>query len=145
MTNPRPNIEVANIWIGYIFAKLYENFPVPYDFTISEIVQETKEKPNLDEYQLVLFGTSLVNWLREEKFIRGEDPPLGPDFLIDFATLTERGLRVLNAVPESLHEKRKVGEQLVDASKRIGEDTVKKSVGELVGQILGGIIKGVTS
>jgi hypothetical protein len=141
----RANPEIANIWIGYIFAKLYESFPVPYDFTVSEIVRETKETPNLNEYELALFGSSLIDWLQKEGFIRGEAPPLGPDFLIDFATLTERGFRILNAVPQNLKEKKKVGQRLVEASKDIGQDAVKKTVGDLVGQVFGGIIKGVAS
>jgi hypothetical protein len=139
----KTNIEVANIWIGYVFAKLYENFPMPFDVKVEDIVEATQEKPangSVDE-----FGLQLMIWLRDEGYIRGEDAPLGFSSLMDFTVLSERGLHVLNAVPPHLQHKKKIGEQLMEASKDLGKEGVKKVVGDLVGFAIGGMIKSVST
>ena len=139
MTNQRTNIEVANIWIGYVFAKLYESFPIPYDFKLSEILDETGEVPTIGESGE--FGLQLLMWLRDEGYVRGQDGTLELESLMDFTVLTERGLTALNAVPDKLAQKKKIGEQLVDASKDLGKEGIKKGVMDLIGQVIGGVIK----
>ena len=136
----RKNTEIANIWIGYIFAKLYESFPMPYDLLLEEITESTRELPNVDPGEFLFY---LGRWLEDEGYIRAGQGALGEEG-IDEGVLTEKGLRVLNAMPDSLSPGTKLGDRLVEASKDIGQEAVKNSVGEWIGQVIGGVIKSVS-
>jgi len=76
-----------------------------------------------------------LKWLSEEGYIRS--PKFQPDAEV---RLTQKGLTVLNAIPEGLSAT--VGSSLVKASSEPAQNW--SGIGDLVGGIIGGFTKSVS-
>ena len=140
------NIQEFNVIAGLIFAQLYRLFPVRIDSIDRGVIAEAIGVPvGVDHSVFPLssgrpFGEvldSTIRWLAEENFINFFGPRPG-----DRATLTAKGLTVLNAVPDGLKET--AGTQIAKAADR-GYRFRLTPMGDLVGGIIGGITKSLTS
>ena len=71
-----------------------------------------------------------AQWLIRAGYIHGE---VSPYTHVSDAVLTAKGLEVLNAIPKSLVAGPSLGEQLAEAAKEGGKETVKGLVNEALG------------
>ncbi|MFS8038442.1 hypothetical protein ACI7BZ_16060 [Xanthobacter sp. AM11] len=122
------NAEIADKWIIFTFARLYESFPVRVDISVEEIQNEIGGPPF---GSVNVFAADLASWLIEEKYIRSGTPYSDEVFLAE-AVLTERALAALKKVPSAMSEKRSLGERLKDLSLDIGKSVAKKEAGEWI-------------
>jgi hypothetical protein len=103
------NVQRFNSIVARVFELLYEEFPDPihigpdhFDFTAE---QDWRDQG----YTTVL---STVRWLSEEDYIRLDGYSNG---LCLGVRLSQKGLTVLNATPDSLHSGETVGGKIKDA------------------------------
>jgi hypothetical protein len=137
------NQERANVLIGAVFAQLLPAWPMHVHLgvrRISQIAFDSREQKDL------LTALSLVQWLSDEGYIRFKS--IG-DAVFHQSILTEKGLRVLNSVPDGITSKESFGEQLEkaaeDMGKDVAKDSAKKVIADLVGEMIGGVIKSMSS
>jgi len=132
------NIDVFNENVGKIFADLYNSFPVPKeihprDFVGIGIAVESEstfefssqEKPKSSE--ILFFST--VQWLIREGYISATEL-LPTQVYFRTVVLTQKGLMVLNAVPDSLANKQSLGDRLVSSAKSGAIDLLKSAAKE---------------
>lgn len=151
----KSNIDFFNEIVGHLFDNLYKSFPVPVDINDEiyalalgcEIIDSTpadwpKEAGRILNFSDLNDGLPLrtllfssLTWLREEGFIIAQG-----DSAILKVRLTARALTVLNAAPSSLEPK--LASKLADAVKGSAVEAGRSILGEVVGQIVGGVAKG---
>ncbi|QCU90655.1 hypothetical protein [Thiomicrorhabdus sediminis] len=100
---------------GVLFAKLYENFPVPIK------TADIEEFDNPEEYK---FRMHSFRWLKENGLIEGN---LVSDGSMNNVRATLKGLTILKVTPESLNQKKSVGEALMDAAKIKAPDLIAEA------------------
>lgn len=144
-------IDHFNTMVGHIFAQLYESFPVPRDIdevAIADAMGVPKRKRagaftelydfgNLesgDPFGALLLPTLI--WLRDEGFIRAE----GRDYPASDIILTSKALVAMNATPAGLDKP--LGARLSDAAKDGGKAVGNAAMTEIVGQVLGSVVRG---
>jgi len=128
--------ERANIIAGAIFAVLLENWPKDASLIPEKILTPIIEKPTSDDVNVF---RGLVNWLRDEGYIRYKSANMSGAFAL--VVLSEKGLRTLNAIPVGISGTKTFGEKIVEASKDVSKESAKKAIADLVGQMIGGVIK----
>jgi hypothetical protein len=137
------NISAFNELTGWVFASLYQSHPrgtrlsfsnVPH--SIAERISEISGSPR----ETGKFWNSSIRWLEREGFITFQTQYTNNlDF--DGVRLTLSGFQALNAVPESLSTNEPIGEQLIDELKDTGREIRGSAIADLVGQVLGGLLK----
>jgi len=137
-TSPPANISEFNTITGLVFSQLYGQFPVSVDLDRAAI-ESAMSAASSSTHVLQsgkpfteVFAHSL-NWLSQEGYIRSAGP-----LPYERVTLTQKGLTVLNAVPEGLSTT--VGSSL--ATTASAENWA--GIGDLVGGIIGGFTKSVS-
>jgi hypothetical protein len=124
------NIQQFNTIVARVFEMLYEEFPDPHNICSDHFDLTAKVEGALiwreEAYQTVL---STIRWLSEEKYIRVQSYSNG---LCLGVTLTQKGLSVLNATPDSLHPSETVGAKiknaLADGSKGLVSKVVEQAL-----------------
>ena len=140
------NIELFDIYVGYIFDKLYDDFPICKDFDTRKCVQEINgATADIDAKRKEFVFSETLFWLRENGLITFEKPEeriitigggLEPYPYFTCARLTAKGLAILKKVPESISDKKTIGEELAEAVK----NGFKERITDLVKLALGYIV-----
>lgn len=118
-------MEKFNRLTGLLFAKLFEEFPVPTRFTPHSFFEQMIEI--LDEeggFNFPEYFESTVRWLDTAGYIWiAQDlcATEGPEFDL---VLSERGLATLRKIPESLEGSESIGERLIGFAKSKTSDAV---------------------
>lgn len=120
------NIELFDLYVGKIFVKLYENFPLRIDISPckmigKEINEDTLEAPK----ECDIFIDTMI-WLEESGYIKYSSQEGNHYFLK--VVLTAKGLELLKAVPPSVETKKGIGERLTTLSKIGSEEAIKEAV-----------------
>ncbi|MNI02298.1 hypothetical protein D3C73_551640 [compost metagenome] len=125
------NIELFDEFTGKIFARLYENFPIPINLNSKDFfpptIWEGGDASADGRSQQVKFFYATTEWLAAAGYTSS------PDKRNSYArdvVLTAKGLEVLKGTPSSLNAGPSIGEQLVEAAKEEGKDTLKSLVKE---------------
>jgi hypothetical protein len=124
------NIQQFNTIVARVFELLYDDFPDPCDLgpdhfdLTAEVEGEVIWRD--EAYQTVL---STIRWLSAEKYVRVHGYSNG---LCLGVTLTQKGLSILNATPDSLHPSETMGAKIKSAL----ADGSKSMVSKVVGQAL---------
>ncbi|MFT7404679.1 hypothetical protein [Zhongshania sp.] len=110
---------------GLLFAKLFEEFPVPIRLTPDSFLEQLiKELDDEGEFNFPVYFSSTVKWLNTAGYIWiAEDlcTSSGPVFDL---VLSEKGLATLRKIPESLEGSESIGERLVAFAKSKTSETV---------------------
>lgn len=139
------NIDIFDIFTGYVLGELYESFPICIEINLQDFIKKTDGIDNTEKNQLILSET--LFWLQDNNFLDFPIPNEKPLKRFDGAlaypqfscvVLTAKGLEVLKKVPKSLNDKEKgMGEHLMEAAKT----GTKHAISELVGSVLSTAIK----
>lgn len=125
------NIELFDEYTGKMLAELYQKFPMPVYLDIRDVSGFLE----VNEYGTVLDGNgnpskeadialATLEWLIESGYIKTRDTRSNYGF--GRCVLTAKGLEVLKASPDSLKEKKYLGDMLVTAVKSGTTDSVKE-------------------
>jgi hypothetical protein len=117
------NITDFNDATAYTFATLYSNFPKPITLRPEE-VSKGAFGGDAEESQNAAYNA--VQWLSQNGFISVRSWTI--DGSAHLCTLTLKGLQILNQVPETISGEKKLGEQIVDATKAGGKGLARKLV-----------------
>jgi hypothetical protein len=134
------NQEKANLVMGAIFANLLTAWPSPIHLTPQKILQPILETTTRDDVRVF---ASLVKWLSDEGYLRIGSATLDGSY--SNVVLSERGLRTLNSIPSGISSSKSYGEKIAEAAKEVTTDTAKKTIADLVGQMIGGVIKSLSA
>lgn len=119
------NLDKFNEITAKVFAACYSSFPVPLYFRQSEYVEKAGDaEPD------PLFSSTL-EWLKKHDYIFFKCPEIGGTEYWD-VQLTEKGLAVLNAVPDALKEKKTVGDKLVEVVKSGSREMISECIRQTV-------------
>ena len=120
------NIEMFNFAVGAILGECYQNFPVPVQLSKGVIGQDVVEHfrqchpdyldHNDPEFQI---SQHTITWLVRAGYIWTAEGSAGNERVVK-ATLSPKGLELLNAVPESVDGKEPIGAQLAKGAKGVG-------------------------
>jgi hypothetical protein len=125
----KSNIELFDEYTGQVFAELYASFPMPCLVSAIHLAPELPEDGEID-YEAHAneskFIEATIYWLRDAGYISGRVISLG---LMD-AVLTSKGLEVLKATPSSLANGPSLGDQIKEAAKEGGKETMRGLVTE---------------
>jgi hypothetical protein len=145
MTKLPSNIQEFNIIAGLVFAQLYKAFPVRVDLLDRGAIAESMGVEGKDwgahmlpsgrSFSEVLAST--LAWLAVEDFIHASGAHCA-----EHLTLTEKGLAAMKAVPSGLRHS--VGAELAEKAEK-GWRSDYGAMGDLVGGIIGGVTKSLTS
>jgi len=139
------NREIGLVWMAYILAQLYDNWPGKVIIEMSEAIEATGTQPEGPEDVTAELWRDLGQWLEDEGIIRKGSGAIGEIFLDD-AVLTARGFELLGK--PTLGAEKSLGSQLGDLAKSTGTEAAKegaKKASDLVGLFLGNFVKGLTS
>jgi len=125
MADEKTNIEMFDIFSGYIFEKTYKEFPKCVELNtqkeVQSILNELSGSMSFDEKMLIF--TETVLWLTNNGFIRYTHPnvsrPALPRVIDSFlcVELTLNGLSILKSpIPQTL-SKKTVGTEIVEKFK----------------------------
>lgn len=119
------NLDRFNEITAKVFADCYSSFPVPLYFRQSEYVEEAGDaEPDL------LFSSTL-EWLKKHDYLFFKCPEIGGTEYWD-VQLTEKGLAVLNAVPDALKEKKTVGDRVIEVVKTGSKELMSECIRQIV-------------
>lgn len=118
-------MERFNQLAALIFARLYENFPVPLELTPTAYLSEIIETDDYDgAFNFDEFFGSTVKWLERAGFVwidRDNSTYDGPAYDV---VLSERGLATLRSVPNSLEGTASLGERFANFSREKASEAV---------------------
>jgi hypothetical protein len=126
------NMDDFNKATALVLEKLYESFPQRISIDIEEL------EPDVDKNTLRSFADTLL-FLEREGFIRFDSRITNEVF--QGATLTSKGLAILNSVPEVLNEKTPLGQKLSGALKGGSKEVIKTVVNQIISAAVTGYIK----
>jgi hypothetical protein len=138
------NVDEFNKAAGLILLQLYASFPEPINidhaaiaraFGVDDVSWNAHMLPSGRSLSALLSLT--IGWLKMEGYTNAFGPHPAQS-----ALLTEKGLRALNAIPPGLNGT--VGTQLKKAVER-GSWPDLSSIGDLVGGMIGGLTKSMSS
>ncbi len=119
------NIEQFNKCVGVIFAHLYGNFPRRTPIGL-------KRLPELEGTPHLVFNNT-VQFLEEEGYVSFTGTlPRTPDGDVVGVRLTEKGLTILNAIPEAIDGGLSFGEQLSEHVKSGSWDALRDGVKSII-------------
>ncbi|WP_316226230.1 hypothetical protein [Bradyrhizobium sp. SZCCHNS3052] len=141
-SGPPANIQEFNRIAGMVFAQLYSQFPAPVNIDRQAIANAFGAQGTDWSHQLPSGKTVsdqiayTIGWLNNQGYTVafGAHPA-------ERATLSEKGLVALNAVPQGLSVT--IGTSLVSAASEARRDW--SSVGDFVGGLFGGFSKSIGS
>lgn len=116
------NIELFDRYASIILGRLYEKFPCKDTMFVSEIASEEIDPEQGLTMNLQIARDTLL-WLAMSGYLNYDKDNY---YAFQGAVLTEKGLRLLREVPESLKSKKTLGERLVNALKVGAEDVAKE-------------------
>lgn len=123
------NIELFDELTGRILARLYQSFPIPIDLKSSSFFPQTHEIRDditLDErLHLTKFFYATTLWLATAGYTSGSNREFSYSKEV---VLTAKGLEVLKGTPSSISTEPSIGEQLAEAAKEEGKETLKNLV-----------------
>jgi hypothetical protein len=125
--NTPDNILKFNDTVATIFELLYDDFPDPVDlgpdhFDLTDTAVDGTKVWQDEGYQTVL---ATVRWLHEEGYIRLIGYSNG---ICQATTLSQKGLVVLNAVPDSLSPTETIRKKIRDAIASGSKSMVSKAI-----------------
>lgn len=138
------NIEMFDIFTGYIFKELYENFPIPLVMESEDMIRSIPKTalPVEADNGTLIFSETMF-WLEDSGFIRFQSPKkstpimnLEPYTYFHMVTLTAKGLEVMKRVPKSLRRENSIGDDIVEAAK----SGIKTKLSDLVAAALSQVI-----
>lgn len=151
-------IDEFNQTVGHIFADLYREFPMPLDIdhaVIAEALGVTVEFEDGTEHsadgrsrrarkygnfpsgtQSFRLISETLKWLQKEGFITSKG-----DMASHEVQLTSRALAVMNALPDSVANRERLGDTLTKAVKGAGSEAARTAIADTVGLIIGGVVK----
>ena len=111
------NIETFNRSAAYIFAELYQSFPIPKDIPLNpapdEIFKDIKDDNNtaVEAHNRIMVFQETAKWLIEADYIWGNVEATSQ---LHNAVLSRKGLEALKSIPKALLPSRKkpLGEQM---------------------------------
>jgi len=118
------NIKLFNCYAARIMAFLYESFPVKQHFHISDFVGKCELKAISEDLDHEAIACNTLVFLKENGFVdySGGD---NMNCLFSQVTLTTKGLSVLSQpMPESITEKKTLGENLTEVAKETGTNAM---------------------
>ena len=131
------NIDLFNEYVARILAQLYESFPVKEKLYASTISGHTDDNrygticaPDGSESKEAQVAFHTIGWLVDNGYVRAEQRLDGRYY--DYCALTEKGLKVLQAVPDSVQTTETVGEKLVRLTKEGGGDLARDFIKSLL-------------
>ena len=116
----KQNIELFNQYVARILAQLYESFPVKQHLDVYKLTGLSAEDPDPREVIHAPDGSKLkeaqvaastIDWLVETGYIRADDRGYPCEYL--GCVLTAKGLKLLQAVPDSVNTTETAGAELV--------------------------------
>ncbi|WP_146144330.1 hypothetical protein [Photobacterium sp. GB-1] len=127
------NIDAFNIAVAEILGECYREFPLRVRLSKLDIGETIKiamgDDPdgvhNLSEKEYEI-AEEAMNWLMEAGYIWSREPD--NRISMEGVTLSPKGLEILNAVPETLQEKKTLGDLISGGVKTIGKDVATTSV-----------------
>lgn len=122
------NIELFDRYASVILGRLYEKFPCRDTFFISEIASEEIDPEQELSLNLQIARETLL-WLASSGYLTFDKDNY---YAFQGVVLTERGLGLLNEVPESLKAKKTLGERLVNAVKIGAQETAKEMLRKII-------------
>lgn len=128
------NIDVFNDLTGRILGDLYLQFPMPKPLIAENYVEAATTWH--EKYQMDMpsdeaeFFLATAGWLINAGYLTGKVKPYTH---VEDAVLTAKGLEVLKAIPDSLKGGASIGEQLANAAKEGGKETMRGLVTEALG------------
>ena len=141
------NIELFDIYVGYIFNALYEDFPVCKDFDTPKCVKEINgATADIDTKRKEFVFSETLFWLKENGIVEIEKPQnrliamnvgLEPYPYFTCVRLTAKGLAILKKTPESISDKKTIGEELTEAVKNGFKERITDMVKLALGYIAG--------
>lgn len=124
------NLEEFNWFVAVILAKLYDNFPQAVMVSVQEF------EPNVDRKVAANFIGTIEFLAREGYITHGEGDDEG--HFVTQATLTMKGLKALNRVPEFFEEKITWGERFSKMVRVGTAEAAKETIKGLVTQFVSG-------
>ncbi len=118
------NMEYFNEHTAKIFAKLYQEFPVKCELRAADFVTEGK-----DEDKSFAVWISTIEWLTDQDYMTYNDSAQGAFYI--GSVLTDKGLEVLNQVPDSLNPQERYGDKLLETIEDSSLDAAKSLIGDL--------------
>ena len=140
------NIELFDIYVGYIFNALYEDFPVCKDFDTPKCVKEINgQTADIETRRKEFVFSETLFWLQENGIVEIEKPDrrlitigsgLEPYPYFTCVRLTAKGLAILKKTPQSISTDKTLGEEITEAVK----NGFKERITDLVKVALGYIV-----
>ncbi|MDI6865783.1 hypothetical protein [Thermodesulfovibrio yellowstonii] len=127
------NIELFDRYASVILSRLYEKFPCRDTVFISEIASEEIDPEQELTTNLQIARETFI-WLALSGYLMFEKDNY---YAFQKAVLTERGLRLLNEVPDSLKSKKTLGERLVNAIKVGAQETAREILRKMISRGVG--------
>lgn len=118
------NLDTFNEITAKVLAACYANFPAPLDCDQNEYISGTDTEPNEIFYETMM-------WLKKYDYITFWEPELGPRTFYH-VQLTEKGISVLNMIPDSLKEKVTMGSKIASAVKAGAKDIMSECIRQAV-------------
>jgi hypothetical protein len=115
-----------NRGVAPVLAELYQAFPE------KRMLCPARLDPNVSDPVVHQLFARTIEFLLLEGFIRSGGPADG-FVIVPNATLTIKGLEILNSVPDSIKDRTTLGEKVTAAAKVGG----KEVIGAVVGQVIG--------
>lgn len=132
------NIEMFNFAVGEILGECYQSFPVPVTVSKGVIGHSVVEHFRLchpdyldhgdPEFQI---AQHTISWLVRAGYIWIEEDSAADKRIVQ-ATLSPKGLELLNAVPESVDDKEPIGAQLAKGVKGVGAGVFQNLVTQVL-------------
>ena len=124
------NKEAFDRYVVLILGEIYDNFPQPVELNLQKF-DDTLDRNTIENF------ASTIDFLTREGFIRHGDG-VDEGFYFSDATLTMKGLTVLNRVPEFFEEKTSWGAKFSAIVKSGAKEASKEAVKALVTQFISG-------
>lgn len=117
------NIDEFNKAAALVLARLYEAFPTPVTLNSAELA------PDDETFGQVVAAT--IQFLVAEGLVRGSQPIAGGQHM-SFASLTMRGLSILDAIPDSLKTSEPLGQRLRKSLGSGAKEALRAAMGEVI-------------
>jgi len=131
------NIEMFDLYVGRIFAKLYEAFPLRVDVDVCvECGKEIDQQELYIPKECEIYYDTLV-WLEKSGFLHidRENRPYGFGGVV----LSAKGLELLKSTPKSVKHQDGIGEKIRDLVVQGRDEALRKSVNELLHYAAGAV------
>jgi hypothetical protein len=132
--------EKSNLIIGAILADLLSSWPTGSQLSAEKMLPSLIERPIKEDVRMLI---ALVRWLSDEGYLRYQSATLDGSY--HGVVLSEKGLRVLNSVPKGISGNKSYGQKIAEAAQDVSQEAAKRTIADLVGQMIGGVVKSMSS